>query len=333
MSGVTLEAGPATAPAAEGTSSAGPNRSATAETGPELVRWLGEPGGDDLALVGGKAANLSRLAALRRVPPGFALTTRAFEAAGTVTLAGEALRVPEALRREIAAAYAELSRRAGEAEVPVAVRSSAVDEDGAAASFAGQHETYLNVVSADAVVAAVERCWASARSDRTLAYRRLHGLTATDVRLAVLIQVLVPADVSGVAFSANPLTGRRDEVVVNASYGLGESIVGGTVTPDAYIVGKDDLTVRRREDGDKARMTVLVPTGTAEVDVPRLLRRRPALDDTQAAGVARLALDLETAMGWPVDIEFALRDGELYLLQCRPITTLGNKMEAHRGAA
>ncbi len=134
-------------------------------------------------------------------------------------------------------------------------------------------------------------------------------------------------------FSANPVSGSRKEVVIEAGWGLGESIVGGTVTPDAYIVGKDDLTVRRREDGDKARMTVLVPDGTSEVDVPRLLRRRPALDDAQAAGVARLAVDLEMAMGWPVDIEFALRDGELYLLQCRPITTLGNRMEAHRGAA
>ena len=305
----------------------------TAEPVPAAVRWLGEPGGDDLALVGGKAANLSRLAATQHVPPGFSLTTRAFEAARTASPVGGALLVPDSVRREIAAAYSELSGRVGQDAAPVAVRSSAVDEDGAATSFAGQHETYLNVVGADAVIAAVERCWASARSERTLAYRRQHGLAVDGVCLAVLVQLLVPADVSGVAFSANPLTGSRDEVVVNASFGLGESIVGGTVTPDTYVVRKRNLAVLRRAPGDKARMTVLVPDGTAEVDVPRLLRRRPALDDRQAAEIARLVLALEAAMGWPVDVEFAFRGGELFLLQCRPITTLGDRRENHRGAA
>ncbi|MDP8922674.1 MAG: PEP/pyruvate-binding domain-containing protein, partial [Chloroflexota bacterium] len=196
-----------------------------------------------------------------------------------------------------------------------------------------QHDTYLNVAGAEAVIAAVERCWASAVSERTRAYRRQHGLAVAGVRLAVLVQLLVPADVSGAAFSANPLTGSREEVVVNASFGLGESIVGGTVTPDTYVVRKGDLAVLRRDVGDKARMTILVPGETADVDVPRLLRRRPALDDRQASSVARLALDLETAMGWPVDIEFAFKGGELYLLQCRPITTLADEKEIHRGAA
>ena len=297
------------------------------------MRWLGEPGGDELSLVGGKAANLSRLAATQRVPPGFSLTTRAFEMALAAAPADGALRAPEPLRREIAAACAELSRRAGESGASVAVRSSAVDEDGAAASFAGQHETYLNVVGAEAVIAAVERCWASAATERARAYRRQRGLAGDRVSLAVLVQLLVPADASGVAFSANPLTSSRDEVVVNASWGLGESIVGGTVTPDTYVVRKCDLTVLRRDLGDKARMTVLVPGGTAEVDVPRLLQRRPALDDGQAADVARLALDLERSMGWPVDLEFAIRGGELYLLQCRPITTLREVREIHHDAA
>ena len=321
MPAMTIEA-PAATMLAESALVARPTFETILETPAALVRWLGEPGGDELPLVGGKAANLSRLAALQRVPPGFSVTTPAFGAA-VAARGGDGLpTVPESLRQEIAAAYAELSRRAGSEAASVAVRSSAVDEDGAAASFAGQHESYLNVVGVQAVVAAVERCWASAVSERARAYRRQHGLAVDGVRLAVLVQLLVPADVSAVVFSANPLTGNRDEVVVNASWGLGESIVGGTVTPDSYVVRKDDLAVARRDVADKARMTVRAPGGTAEVDVPRLLRRRPSLDDGRLAALARLALDLEATMGWPVDLECAFRGDELYLLQCRPITTL-----------
>ena len=293
------------------------------------VRWLGEAGGDELPLVGGKAANLSRLAAAQRVPPGFTVTTRAFEAALAAAEGKATLSAPESLRREIAAAYAELCRRAGDAVASVAVRSSAADEDGAAASFAGQHETYLNVVGVEAVIAAVERCWASALAERALAYRRQHGLPERP-SLAVLVQLLVPADVSGVAFSANPLTGSRDEIVVNASWGLGESIVGGTVTPDSYLVRKGDLAVLRRDLAEKARMTVLAPGGTADVAVPRLLRRRPTLDDSQLTSLARLALELEASMGWPVDLEFAFQGDVLYLLQCRPITTLTEAKDNER---
>jgi pyruvate,water dikinase len=296
------------------------------------VRWLGETGGDELPLVGGKAANLSWLAARQQVPTGFSLTTRAFEAALAAAPADGKLTVPPTIQRQIAAAYDELSRRAGSAAASVAVRSSAVDEDGAAASFAGQHETYLNVVGAEAVIAAVERCWESASSERARAYRWLHGLTERS-SLAVLVQLLVPADVSGVAFSANPLTNSRDEVVVNASWGLGESIVGGTVTPDTYFVGKRELEVRRRDIADKARMTVLAPGGTREVEVPRLLRGRLSLDDDRVARVARLAVDLEATMGWPVDLEWAFKGDQLYLLQCRPITTIRETREIHHDAA
>jgi phosphoenolpyruvate synthase/pyruvate phosphate dikinase len=271
--------------------------------------WLDDPGCHDLALVGGKAANLAKLAACHPVPPGFVVTTRAFGR-------------PEA-RAAAASAYAALAERHGQPEPPVAVRSSAADEDGAAASFAGQHETYLNVVGAEAVAEAVARCWESATSERALAYRRQQGLAAERVNLAVLVQTLIQADVAAVVFSANPLTGSRDEVVVNASWGLGESIVGGTVTPDTYVVRKADGALLSSTVADKARMTVSVPGGTEEVDVPRFLRGRRALDDVQAAEAARLAADLESTMGWPVDLECAWSGGRLYLLQCRPITTLG----------
>jgi phosphoenolpyruvate synthase/pyruvate phosphate dikinase len=207
-------------------------------------------------------------------------------------------------------------------ELVVAVRSSAVDEDGATASFAGQHETYLNIVGADAIIQAVTRCWESARSERALEYRRKQGLSVERLQLAVLVQQLVASDVSAVVFTANPITGSRAEIMINASWGLGESIVGGTVTPDTLIVRKSDLAITSRTIADKQRMTISVPGGTSEVDVPRFLRGQTSLSDEQAIEMAQLALTLEATMNRPVDIECAYAGGKLYLLQCRPITTL-----------
>jgi phosphoenolpyruvate synthase/pyruvate phosphate dikinase len=275
--------------------------------------WLGDPKSFDASLVGGKAAHLSRLARLQhRVPDGFCLPA---------TVADQAH--PLDLRDEIERAISDLMACHRLPELIVAVRSSAVDEDGAGASFAGQHDTYLNVLGADATLQAMARCWESARSERALDYRRQQGLPADRVQLAVLVQQLVAADVSAVAFSANPVSGSRDEVVINATWGLGESLVGGTVTPDCFVVRKSDRAVTHRAIADKQRMTVTIPGGTREVDVPRFLRQEAALNDEQAAEMAQLALSLEAAMGWPVDVECAYARGQLYLLQCRPITTLG----------
>jgi len=202
------------------------------------------------------------------------------------------------------------------------VRSSAVEEDGATLSFAGQYETCLHVVGVDAVAEAVVRCWTSGRTARALAYRRGQGLSGTGMRRAVLIQQLVLGDAAAVVFSANPVTGSRDEVVINAGWGLGESIVRGTVTPDTYVIRKSDLAVVSRDIAEKRRMTVLAPTGTQEALVPRRLQRVPSIDDDQVVELARLGIALESAMDWPVDIECAYHGRDLYLLQCRPITTL-----------
>jgi pyruvate,water dikinase len=284
------------------------------------ILWLGQPACGEVELVGGKVANLSRLAAEYRVPPGFCLSIRSYDrwAPG---LREQDLLPPEC-RAQLQTAYAELARRCGAEQPSAAVRSSAVDEDGRAASFAGQYETYLNRVGAEEVERAVRDCWASMRSERVREYRRRYGLPLDRGQLAVLVQQLVPADVSAVVFSADPVSGDREVVVVNASWGLGESIVGGTVSPDAYQVRKADLQVVERRIADKERMTVLVPGGTGEVGVPRFLRTQPALDEAQLAELARLALALEAYWGWPVDAECAFKGGELYLLQCRPITTL-----------
>ncbi len=274
--------------------------------------WLGDPKSFDAGLVGGKAANLSRLARMvHRVPDGFSLL---------VTVMDDVH--PLDLRNEITGAISDLMACHGLPDFIAAVRSSAVDEDGATASFAGQHETYLNIVGADGIIQAVTRCWESARSEHALDYRRQQGLSVKRPQIAVLVQHLVAADVAAVVFSANPITGNRDEVMINASLGLGESIVGGTVTPDTFIVRKSDLAVVQRVIADKQRMTVSAPGGTHEVDVPRFLRNTTSLNDEQVIEMAKLALTLEVTMEHPVDVECAYAGGELYLLQCRPITML-----------
>jgi pyruvate,water dikinase len=274
--------------------------------------WLGDPKSFDSSLVGGKAANLSRLARLyHRVPDGFSLP---------VTVMDDAH--PLDLRNEITAAISDLMACHHLSEFIAAVRSSAVDEDGMTASFAGQHETYLNIVGADAILQAVILCWESARSEHAVHYRRQQGLSVERPQIAVLVQQLVAADVAAVVFSANPISGNRDEVMINASWGLGESIVGGTVTPDMFIVRKSDLAVVQRVIADKQCMTVSAPGGTHEVDVPRFLRKISSLNDQQVVEMAKLALTLEVTVQHPVDVECAYAEGKLYLLQCRPITTL-----------
>ena len=285
--------------------------------------WLGD---HDATLhpIGGKAAQLSRLAGVHRVPPGFAISANAFAGSPSPRLSPE-------LRNEIADSYQQLAIRTGVAEPRVAVRSSAIDEDGPLASFAGQHETFLNVVGVEAVIDAVERCLASATTDQVLAYRNLHGLETEGIGVAVLVQQLVMSDVSAVLFSANPISGKRDEMILTASWGLGESIVGGTVSPDTWVIdaASQDIVVTRI--GSKQRMTIAIPGGTREVDVPRMLRDQPSLSEDQVREIARLGRRLEAALGWPVDIEVAFAAGELYLLQCRPITTLGHVANAREG--
>ena len=287
----------------------------------QMLAWLDR--GDCLApeLIGGKGANLCRLAGTHPVPPAFCLTVAAYDLWATAQPEAALDVFPAELYPQLASAYTSLAERLGVAQASVAVRSSAADEDGATSSFAGLHETYLNVVGCEAVARAVVNCWASARSPRALAYRRRRGLTVDQIRMAVVVQQLVPADVSVVAFSAHPVTGERGEILINATWGLGESLVSGTVTPDTYVIDKAALAVRSRHIGAKQTMTILAPGGTAEVPVPADRRSQTSLSDAQLAEVARLVLTLEQQTGRPVDVECAYNGGELLLLQCRPITS------------
>jgi pyruvate, water dikinase len=290
------------------------------------VLWLGHADCHNIYTTGAKAAHLSRLASGYRIPPGFCLTTEAYARwADSVGDGRPTLTTPSIspdLHATVASAYRDLAVACGVTEPRVAVRSSAIDEDGSAHSFAGQYETYLNITGAHAVVEAVVRCWTSVRTARALAYRQHQGLPRVDVGLAVLVQELIPADASAVVFSANPVTGSDHEVMINASWGLGESIVSGTVTPDTYMVRKSDLSIACRDIADKRRMTVLAQHGTQEVAVPCKRQRISSLDAAQVTELARLSMSLEAVMGWPVDLECAYRGRDLFLLQCRPITTL-----------
>lgn len=279
-----------------------------------MILWFGEPDCHRRETVGGKAVNLSRLAAAYPVPPGFCLTAAAFAAKQSVSLM-------DGFCHGVATAYETLATGSATPDPSVAVRSSAMDEDGVASSFAGQYESYLNVTGVEAVLRAIGHCWASASSERIRAYRQQQGL-ADSMPLAVLVQQLVSADTSAVVFSANPVTKDTEQVVINVSWGLGESIVGGTVTPDTFVVDKSSLALVSADIANKQRMTVRSDAGTQEVNVPRFLRTQPTLNDQQIREMAQLALSLEQEMGWPVDVECAYQADQLFLLQCRPITAL-----------
>ncbi len=309
-------------------------------------------------LVGGKAANLGELvAAGLPVPDGFCLTTEAYRQATAGQTAGvDAHRtdgplaevhatlkatpdgdlpalaalasrardiiqnapVPADVAAAVEAAYAALGDN-----VPVAVRSSATAEDLPSASFAGQQDTYLNVVGAAAVVEAVRDCWASLWTDRAVSYRASRGVDPATVALAVVVQRMVDATAAGVLFTANPLTGRRKQAVIDASPGLGEAVVSGAVNPDHFVV--DPLTGRvlERRLGDKRIAIRPIPGGGTRTLALSNGGAAACLTAKQAAELAALGHRVEGHFGSPQDIEWAVAgDGRLWLTQSRPITTL-----------
>jgi pyruvate,water dikinase len=288
-----------------------------------------DDGAADLATVGGKGASLATLVrAGLPVPPGFHITTRAYRefvspeevqaALGTddptATIASRDL--PPAVAAAVEQAYQALSG------APVAVRSSATAEDLPGMSFAGQHDTFLNISGIDALLDAVKRCWASLWTARAIEYRTRNGIAHDDVALAVVVQELVPADAAGVLFTANPLTGARGELVVNAAWGLGEAVVGGQVTPDTYVLTHGTHEELRREVNEKAVMTVRTAEGTREEPVPADLRRKPVLDQAGAVELAELGERIQALYGMPMDVEWAVHKGRFAILQARPITNL-----------
>jgi pyruvate,water dikinase len=226
--------------------------------------------------------------------------------------------IPPELASAIVEAYANLPS----ANPPVAVRSSATAEDLPEASFAGQQETYLNISSAEQVLEAVKNCWASLWTGRAISYRLRQDIPPESVALAVVVQLLVDAEAAGILFTANPLNARRDELVINAAWGLGEAVVGGAVTPDTITVRKADGKVVGRQTAEKQVMTARTEAGTAEQPVPDSLKNVPVLSDEKAAELCRLGAQIEELYGIPMDIEWALGDGKFTILQARPVTAL-----------
>jgi len=299
---------------------------ATTETADAMIEWL-EGRHPEVARIGGKGASLARLAGFGfRIPPGFCLTTDAFAAQLATLPGGDRLTTDPTVLAEtgsraelvramlagplapaVATALAgPLARLAGQLgadaahPVRLAVRSSGVAEDGTAASFAGLHDTELDLAPDD-VAPAVLRCWASLWSDRAIGYRTRRGLALDGGAMAVVVQALVPAIAAAVAFTRHPVTGRTDQILVNAAPGLGEAMVSGLVTPDTIVIDKADRTVVDFIAGDH--------------------EGGPALAEDALAELIGLCLDAEGAFGAAVDIEAALATDGWYLLQARPITT------------
>ena len=300
-----------------------------------------------LPIVGGKAGNLGELTrAGLPVPQGFCLTTEAYrevaEAAGleeilaavsraapidVATLSKLAGRARQALLAttipaHISSAIFKGYEGLGDA-VPVAVRSSATAEDLPFASFAGQQDTYLNIVGGAEVIDAVRRCWASLWTDRAVVYRATNDIDAHTVRLAVVVQQMVDSEVAGVMFTANPVTGRRDQAVIDAGPGLGEAVVSGAVNPDHFVVDRQGNRIVERRLGDKRLAIRPLPDGgTKRVELPPG-EQTACLTDEQVLELAALGTKVEAYYGAPQDTEWAIdAAGALWLTQARPITTL-----------
>jgi pyruvate,water dikinase len=260
----------------------------------------------DDTLFGSKAVGLGQ--AIRDglpVPPGVALSSAIVEAVA----AGER------------SAINEIARWVRPLGGPLAVRSSAIDEDGAMASFAGQHLTLLNVSSADEVGSALSEIWWSANSDSAITYRQRVGLFIRP-SVGVVVQALLDPDTAGVMFTRNPVTG-GDERVIEASWGLGEAVVAGMVIPDQYRVDRSGQVLERKPGLKRIAIRTIPSGGTVEENVPPGLVERLCLDDNQLQELNVLASRCEQVYGLDRDVEWAMAGGTLYLLQCRAITKAG----------
>ena len=305
----------------------------------------------NLALVGGKAANLGELmSAGAPVPAAFCVTTVGyrrhlddndltgpinailneidFESPSSIEAGAAAIRtqiaeapMPSDIRDEISSAYRRLETLVG-VEVHVSVRSSATAEDLPGASFAGQQDTYLHVSGSSHVVDAVKRCWASLWSGRAVAYRHAQGFAHDSVWLAVVVQEMFPSQVSGVLFTANPITSNPNEILLNASWGLGEAIVSGQVNPNQLTIARTSFTITERLLGDKRVMTVPDRSGQGSMTepVPDHLRGEQSLPDDRVQELCAIALRIEEHYGFPQDIEWGWSEGRFAILQSREIT-------------
>ena len=325
--------------------------SSTSVEGVQVVRGFAELGKADVDFAGGKGANLGELTrAGLPVPQGFVIGAPAYgafcEAGGlrgriaaelreldvddmaALVAASERVRemilsepLPGWLEKAIREGYAELG--GGDRAAAVAVRSSATAEDTESASFAGMNETFLNVRGSDALVDAVRRCWASLFGGRTVFYRAKRGFSQAEMDIAVVVQLQVASTRAGVMFTIDPSSGRPDRIVIEGSFGLGESVVSGSVSPDRYVVDKETLSITTREV--RAKELTIEPVeggGTSRRRLSADESMRPVLDDAEVGQLAALAVKIERHYGAPQDTEWAFdAEGQVWMLQSRPVTS------------
>jgi len=325
------------------------------------IVWFDRYEQDHKPFVGGKNASLGEMMmAELPVPPGFAITTVAYDQiwqdADLVTKVNDLLRsidhddyaanratsekiralieaapVPESVEADIHEAYGALCRHCGVDDIPVAVRSSATAEDLPDASFAGQQDTFLWIVGADAVVENTRKCWSSIFTDRAIAYRHEMGYLHQSIAMSVGIQKMVDPIASGVAFTLNPTNGDRSQVAIDASWGLGEAVVSGEVTPDNFLVDKVLREVIKREISDKGVEYCLTEGGVVEkIEITGDRRTDPSVTDEDLTAVAILARRAEKHYGCPQDVEWALdkhlpAGDNVVMLQSRPETVWSQK--------
>lgn len=317
----------------------------------KFVLWFDELSAEDIPLVGGKCANLGEIIVKTKipVPEGFAITAYAYKYFIEKNKADskinsllrsldplsikklesvskklrkyiEGLPIPEEISKSIIYNFKKLSEITRKDNLTVAVRSSATAEDLPGSSFAGQQDTYLNI-NQNNLLKYVKKCWSSLFTPRAIVYRKEKGFSHSDVLISVAIQVLVDSKKSGVMFTIEPVSGNRDVIVINASWGLGEAIVSGKVIPDEYVVSKKDLTIIQKKISRKEKQIIPVKKGTILVDVEEDLRNIPALTDEQIIQLAEYGIRLERHYGHPQDIEWTVdKEDRIFILQARPET-------------
>lgn len=328
----------------------------------DSVIWLEEVGKEDISIVGGKGASLGEMIrAELPVPPGFAVTAQAFrrhidengihedlfrsidvdvEDAAVLRDAEKkakkiimSAKMPDDIEKSIRAKYMDLCKREG-AEVFVAVRSSATAEDLPDASFAGQQDTFLNVKGETEVVDAVKKCWASLYGSRAIYYRVKQGFAHDKVNLCAVVQKMVEAEKAGVMFSSHPSTG-EPVTIIEAAWGLGETVVSGSVSPDYYVVDNINKKIKERKISLKNVMHMRDPkTGkTIDLPVPDNKKNAQVLDDKETLKLTDFGEVLEELYGIPQDIEWAIKSNKIYILQSRPITTIKKKKDTKEKVA
>lgn len=318
---------------------------------PSLL-WFKDLHFADVDLVGGKGANLGEMYNLGiPVPNGYCVTADAYykfieannlkprikaildatnvdnaeelaQASASIRKLVRSAPVPQEMAQEIMVAYKKLCSFGGLKDVPVAVRTSATAEDSADASFAGQGDTFLNVMGASNVVSQVRNCWSSLFTSRSLFYQVKNHYDHWKIGVAVPVQKMVQSEISGICFTLNPVSNNKNEIVVETVWGLGEYIVQGIVTPDQYIVDKSNWEIKLENHVHQDVQLTRFENGNKEVPVPKYKQSKSKIDRNMAIKVAKLAQKLQNHYGKPQDIEFAIEKGKLFFVQTRPITTV-----------